>query len=399
MNAGIRWTAGCAVLAAMALTAAAIDDGSKPMTPRERAKAVLENTRELHRAIQADQWDKAKGLCETLVELQPRSANYRYNLACCHAHLKDPNAALDALAKSIELGYDNVDHMKADKDLAPLRKTDRWDALVKKASESIERTMTKDGDEVVVTGKAGGGLHYRVRLSRKASKQRPHRLVVWLHPSGGSGNKAAEKLTELFHKQGYALMVFTKKDFRGWSEASFNRAIRTVNALKDIPQLDPNRPMLMGYSAGGQIALKAWASKPGYFSGLILDAAYPIDTAAYAQGRIRALPVRNKPHLLKACPLFVLVGDEDNGSKLWKKVEDPWEKAGVPLEIHYVKGGRHEWLFGGKQTKALAKWLSRVRKVKAPTTQPAEDAKDAKDADGTNSSSDQQGRPAKASWS
>ncbi len=220
--------------------------------------------------------------------------------------------------------------------------------------------------------------------------------MVWLHPSGGSANKAAEKLTDLFHKQGYALMVFTKKDFRGWSQVSFNRAIRTVNALKDIPQLDPNRPMLMGYSAGGQIALKAWASKPGYFSGLILDAAYPLDTAAYAQGRLRALPLRNKPHLLKACPLFVLVGDEDNGSKLWKKVEDPWEKAGVPLEIHYVKGGRHEWLFGGKQTKALAKWLSKARKVKAPTTQPAEDAKDA---EGTNSSSDQQGRPTRASWS
>jgi predicted esterase len=351
----------------------AIDDGSKPMTPRERALAVRKNTAALYNALRGDKWNKAKDLCRRLIELQPRSANHRYNLACCHAQLKDPNAALDSLAKAVELGYDNVDHMKADKDLASLRKTGRWKKLLEEAGQGLKRSVRKTDDEWVVTGKPGGGLHYRLRLSRKASKKRPHRLVIWLHPSGGSGNAAAEKLTDVLHENGYSLLVFTKKNFRGWSEASFNRAVRTGSALKDVKGLDANRPILMGYSAGGQMALSAWVQKPGYFGGLILDAAYPLDTVAYSRGQLKPLKAPRKRKQVKACPIFVLVGDQDGGAKLWKKVESDWRKAGVPLEVHYVKGGRHQWLFGVEQVKLLDKWLSKARKVQAPTTQPSED--------------------------
>ena len=34
--------------------------------------------------------------------------------------------------------------------------------------------------------------------------------------------------------------------------------------------------MLLGYSAGGQLALNLWSEKPGAWGGVIVDAAYPV---------------------------------------------------------------------------------------------------------------------------
>jgi hypothetical protein len=77
------------------------------------------------------------------------------------------------------------------------------------------------------------------------------------------------------------------------------------------------------------------------------------------------------------------VGDQDGGAKFWKQAQPKWKKAGVPLEVHYVKGGQHQWLFGDKQVEALGKWLAKARKIKAPTTQPAdEDSDTGEDDDG-----------------
>ena len=69
---------------------------------------------------------------------------------------------------------------------------------------------------------------------------------------------------------------------------------------------------------------------------------------------------------LKSVPMFVLVGEEDGGSSVWKQVEADWRKAGVPLTIDYVAGGKHEWLLREKQAEALVKWLEDVAAGKLP---------------------------------
>ncbi|MBL8012931.1 MAG: hypothetical protein JNN05_03705 [Candidatus Omnitrophica bacterium] len=43
-----------------------------------------------------------------------------YNLACSYALVNEQSAALSAIKKSIELGYDDFDHLYADADLASL---------------------------------------------------------------------------------------------------------------------------------------------------------------------------------------------------------------------------------------------------------------------------------------
>jgi Flp pilus assembly protein TadD len=69
---------------------------------------------------------------ERLVSMAPRNAGVRYNLACSLALLGRAEAALDALEHAVDLGYRDVEQMLADEDLASLRTTPRFRALVER---------------------------------------------------------------------------------------------------------------------------------------------------------------------------------------------------------------------------------------------------------------------------
>ena len=55
-----------------------------------------------------------------------------YNLACSLALLDRTGEALDALARAIDLGYDDGDWMRTDTDLQSIRGDERFQALLKK---------------------------------------------------------------------------------------------------------------------------------------------------------------------------------------------------------------------------------------------------------------------------
>ncbi len=65
-----------------------------------------------------------------LVELAPRNPTVHYNLACSLALLGRFPSALDALEKAVELGYDDLDHLMEDGDLASLRSEERFQRLI-----------------------------------------------------------------------------------------------------------------------------------------------------------------------------------------------------------------------------------------------------------------------------
>jgi hypothetical protein len=82
-------------------------------------------------------WEDARALLEQVVEDDPSHVAALYNLACAHAQLGDVNAALLRLAESIRAGFLNIEHLKRDSDLDPIRDTDgyraileNWDAVV-----------------------------------------------------------------------------------------------------------------------------------------------------------------------------------------------------------------------------------------------------------------------------
>ena len=148
------------------------------------------------------------------------------------------------------------------------------------------------------------------------------------------------------------------------------RLRKTLAAVGKIEGLDAARPLLLGYSAGGQMALTMWAADPAPWGGLILDAAYPI-AGQIVNGEAVPLVIPKDAAAVRRVPVFVLVGGEDGGSQLWRQVSAAWKLYGVPLVVYYVEGGRHAWLFGAQQLKDLETWITDLPKVWAAETPAA----------------------------
>jgi pimeloyl-ACP methyl ester carboxylesterase len=267
--------------------------------------------------------------------------------------------------------------MGEDEDLASLRADKAFGELVAAAragEAKAEEKAYESGAELdgvkTVEGKPANGLRWRLRIGKDATVEKPHRLVVWLHPSGGSMNKKIEPLlAKDLAARGYALLVASAKNWMGWSERDATRLLDgTLPDVAKVEGLDARRPVLLGFSAGGQMALVLWAKEPARWGGLVLDAAYPIDMEAYMKSGPGPDSMLKLPEgdAKKGTPFFVLVGEADPGQMAWRGAEGPWHEAGVPLTVTYVPDGRHEWLFGADQLKALWTWLTDVAAGKLP---------------------------------
>ena len=187
-------------------------------------------------------------------------------------------------------------------------------------------------------------------------------------------NKTVEALSAELAKRGFALLVLTAKDWSGWSTADADKLMtKTLPDVAKVEGVDVDRPVLLGYSAGGQIALILWSKSPEKFGGLVLDAAYPVVADPKGTGRFA---VMNPPRVpsVQDCPFFVLVGEKDQAVGVWVAAEDPYRKAGVPLTINYVSGMGHTWLFGGAQRDKLYKWLEELAAGKKPGAASAPDS-------------------------
>jgi predicted esterase len=347
--------------------------GGQPASSAEEKRArYLDLQQAIQRDFQEQHYDQAEKDCLALIELAPKDPGAQYNLACARARLGKAEQALAALEQAVSLGFADSRHIGTDPDLAALRKQPRFDAIVQRAKtlavERLKGTYEKPAEMEgvrTIQRQPEGGLRYHLRMSPGASKEKPARLVVWLHPSGGSGNRLAESLVPRLHRLGYALLVPNQKQWMGWMGEEMDRLMGpTLRDAGQVEGIDPQRPILLGFSAGGQAALTAWSADPAPLGGLILDAAYPIhleaDPKTGGVRRARLVPPNNPA--VRSVPILVLVGDADQGGRgleVWRQVESAWGKAGVPLTIHSVAGKGHQWLFGAKEADAMEAWLGK----------------------------------------
>jgi len=94
--------------------------------------------------------------CRKGVELLPDDPTWRYNLACSLAYFKDPEPALDALEKAIDLGFRDADAIASDTDLKRIAGNPRFKELVEHARETRNKPLLVGPLAVVpATGIAG----------------------------------------------------------------------------------------------------------------------------------------------------------------------------------------------------------------------------------------------------
>jgi predicted esterase len=180
-------------------------------------------------------------------------------------------------------------------------------------------------------------------MSPAAAKAKPQRLLVWMHPSGGSMDSLVEPLAPRFNRRGFALLVFTKKDFGGWSSGELPRLSRTLDAVARIEGISDDRPVLAGFSAGARIALSMWESGAKGLGGLILEDAFPV--MKRPDGTIDS-PEPPARAIASTVPILVLANSGDREAGGWAGLEEKLRAAGVPLTIRKVEAGDREWLLG-----------------------------------------------------
>ena len=62
-----------------------------------------------------------------------------YNLACLYLHLSDTVKGLSMLHRSIGKGFQNIESLRLDPDLAPLRGMPEFEELMKELEEKIAK--------------------------------------------------------------------------------------------------------------------------------------------------------------------------------------------------------------------------------------------------------------------
>ena len=189
------------------------DPPELPLGKRLEEYGKLEQ--ELQTLFKEKEYDKAADVCRKQMLLVPESGEPHYNLACALARLGHKDQALFELGEAVERGFTDAAHMRADDDLATLRDDQSFKDLLKKARDKELNAPHEMPAEIpgvkTIEAFPEQGLRYRLRIDPAATAQKPARLLIWLHPSGGSMDNVVEQMSPQFAKDGYAVLVFTPR--------------------------------------------------------------------------------------------------------------------------------------------------------------------------------------------
>ena len=255
-------TAAAMLLAALLCAAPAVAKVKHP-EPAKRMLKIQHYLAKGQEAYDAQRWDESIGYYNKALALRPIDCSSWYNLACCEGRKGDASAALSALKKSVEYGWDGPQWMDQDPDLANVRANPQYASLRSQAENNHN-----DGIAIYIPS----GI-------RSAAP-----LVVALHPDGSNGYEYIAEWKQAADKLGVVIVAprgptqIARQVSYGWMSPSNPRALSSaaastidaaINRAKRDANIDDSKIILAGVTKGGAAALEQLALQPDRFCGAV----------------------------------------------------------------------------------------------------------------------------------
>jgi predicted esterase len=184
-------------------------------------------------------------------------------------------------------------------------------------------------------------------------------LLVWLHPAGGYANQLVTRWWPDLHELGYALMLPRSKTERHWGLNEDKTLYAYIDHAAKKHPVDPERVVLLGYSAGGQLAFHMGMTRPERLAGIVTMAAVPVKGP---RDLSTALP--DKKHK-DSLAYFMVLGEQERGAvRIAQRAQLELLADGFSAVLHVIEGAGHT--FHEAEKKNILAWLGEVAEGKRP---------------------------------
>jgi predicted esterase len=306
----------------LVLCAAVVLPGLALAQQSERFKTYADNWGKAQEAFAAKRYRAALDHYARVAAVLPYEPSCRYQIACCHARLDEPEKALDALAAAVRFGWDDPAELERAEDLNTLRDHPRFAGVV------ADARACRDEEIVLYAGK-------------NVDPKRPTPLLVLLHGLGGGPRTEVPYWHATADAQGLVIAaprgptrVGARTSF-GWhregaknsadfdAAAAGKRVDAAVRMAKATYTIDDDRVVLAGFSQGGGIALKMLGDFPERYRGAIaVCTLYEAKGAAHWRAAAAKRPVR----------AYVMAGKLDKLVPRSRLAVEELRAGGVPTE-------------------------------------------------------------------
>lgn len=254
----------------------------------------------------------------TLPGLEPTGL---YNAACAYARLGNVERAFEFLERAQQVGFLDLDVIRADPDLQTLHDDPRFAEL---RGESFEAIRLDDGST----------LEWTVRLPEAFDGSRAYPVLIALPPGDGGKSAVGFGLRSLWGAQATARGWIVASPITppgGWSGKTGAQALnRLLGELESRYTVEGGRFHLAGCSTGGANAFHLALLAPSRFRSLTVAPGFPSDDDA---GRLEAL---------KGLRVALFVGEDDEGSKsAVEATAQTLEDLGIDVSLYVMPGEGH----------------------------------------------------------
>lgn len=298
------------------------------------ARSPAELTRELTRAAEKRDWQRAAAAARELATARPDSALDAYNLACMLSRAGQGAEAVAALARSAELGFAFTSTLLRDEDLDAIRGASGFAAVLARvrANNAAALERAKPG---LATAPLLTIAPRRERTGPTADGPLP--LIVALHGYGGTPEPIAEVYRPAASRVG-ALLVVPRgqeevgKGF-GWgvveqAEYLVEQAIARTAAERPVGPI-----VLTGFSQGAGVALTMAARHPERYAGVVA-------VAGWFEARLAPLPERVPRPFPR---FFFLNGELDEAAANNRLAARRLEQSGATVRVRLYPRIGHEF--------------------------------------------------------